>query len=612
LSTLWTIRCFGGLRAEQEGQCIDHFRTQKTGALLAYLAYYGDRSHPRELLTELFWPECSPEAGRASLSTALSALRRELEPPGAGVVLLADRAAVRLNPATIVVDVAQFETALRAVPRTASREERAQTLAAAVDLHRGEFLPGYFEDWVLRERQWLQGRYFEALGQLLVLLTELNDLPRALQYAQEGVRVDPLREETHRDLMRLYLAAEQPAEALRQYEELKRLLSQQLDAMPDIATELVAREIECRLAPTREPDAAPEKSAEPSGYLPRLSLLHPLTGPAGGAVPLNSPYYVIRPVDALFRSAVTQGDSIILVKGARQMGKTSLLARGLQQAREAGARVIRTDFQLLDMADLQSAERLLRVLAEWIADQLDLEVLPEQSWKPHLGASVNLTRYLRREALPAAAAPVVWGLDEVDRLFSCDFRSQLFGMFRAWHNDRVLDPSGPWSRLTLAIAYATEHHLFISDLNQSPFNVGTRLVLDDFTLEQVADLNRRFGSPLSDEAEIARLMRLLGGHPYLVHSALDQMTAHRIGLATLEAQADRNDGLFGDHLRRLLVSLSRDPELCEVVRVVLRGRPCTSEESFYRLRSAGVIAGDSARDARPRCQLYANYLGRYL
>ena len=57
----------------------------------------------------------------------------------------------------------------------------------------------------------------------------------------------------------------------------------------------------------------------------------------------------------------------------------------------------------------------------------------------------------------------------------------------------------------------------------------------------MADLNCRFGTPLSGEAEIARLMRLLGGHPYLVHSALEQMASHGISLATLEAQADRNE-----------------------------------------------------------------------
>ena len=73
----------------------------------------------------------------------------------------------------------------------------------------------------------------------------------------------------------------------------------------------------------------------------------------------------------------------------------------------------------------------------------------------------------------------------------------MFGLFRSWNNERLLDPSGSWSRFTLVIAYATEAHLFITDVNQSPFNVGTRLTLEDFTREQVAELNRRYGSPLA-------------------------------------------------------------------------------------------------------------------
>lgn len=49
------------------------------GALLAYLAYYLDRTHPREVLFELLWPECLPEAGRERLSTELSSLRHLAE-----------------------------------------------------------------------------------------------------------------------------------------------------------------------------------------------------------------------------------------------------------------------------------------------------------------------------------------------------------------------------------------------------------------------------------------------------------------------------------------------------------------------------------------------------
>ena len=65
---------------------------------------------------------------------------------------------------------------------------------------------------------------------------------------------------------------------------------------------------------------------------------------------------------------------------------------------------------------------------------------------------------------------------------------------------------------------------------------------------------------------------------------------------------------LGDHLRRIAASLEQDAELSAVVRGLLQGKPCPSPESFYRLRSAGLIAGDSAREARPRCQLYETYL----
>ena len=60
---------------------IDRFRTQKNASLLAYLAFHLHLSHPREALIELLWPECDPAVGRDRLSTALTSLRRQLEPP---------------------------------------------------------------------------------------------------------------------------------------------------------------------------------------------------------------------------------------------------------------------------------------------------------------------------------------------------------------------------------------------------------------------------------------------------------------------------------------------------------------------------------------------------
>jgi class 3 adenylate cyclase len=332
----------------------------------------------------------------------------------------------------------------------------------------------------------------------------------------------------------------------------------------------------------------------------------------GGAMALDSTLYIVRPTDDEFLQAIARRDSIVLVKGARQMGKTSLLARGMQKARSAGAEVVLTDFQKLNTSHLESVESFFKALAEMLYDQLDLDTDPDDAWNPKRGASINFERYIRREVLKQVEKPLVWAMDEVDRLLTCSFGSEVFGLFRSWHNERQLDPSSPWERLTLAIVYATEPHLFITDPNQSPFNVGTKLELRDFSESQVTELNTRMGSPLKSSEEISRVYQLLSGHPYLVHRGLYEMAQNHLSVAKFESTADRDEGPYGDHLRRILVLLARDPDLTEIVRGVLRGQPCPTTESFYRLRSAGLLSGESAREVRMRCQLYHNYLQRHL
>jgi DNA-binding winged helix-turn-helix (wHTH) protein len=157
--------------------------------------------------------------------------------------------------------------------------------------------------------------------------------------------------------------------------------------------------------------------------------------PVGGAMPLDSPFYLERSTDYEFKAAVARRDSIVLVKGARQVGKTSLLARSLQGAREAGARVVFTDFQQLNASHLASTETLLRMLAKSLAHELARS--PDDAWDAELGASMNFTRYVRNEVLGPDPAPLVWGLDEVDRLFTCSFGGEIFGLFRSWHNARA-------------------------------------------------------------------------------------------------------------------------------------------------------------------------------
>lgn len=339
-----------------------------------------------------------------------------------------------------------------------------------------------------------------------------------------------------------------------------------------------------------------------SGHLERV----------GGAMPPDSPYYVTRTTDDEFVKALLERDSIVLVKGARQIGKTSLMARSLRIAAESGSKIVWTDLQSFGSSQLQSDDRLYMAFAVSIASQLELDVDVMESWRPVLGANANFERFLQNHVLKKIEGPVIWALDEVDRLFTVPHSSDFFGMVRSWHNRRATSLDSVWSRLTVAMAYATEAHLFVSDLNQSPFNVGTRLELEDFDTAQIADINRRYGEPVKNQADLFQIKVLLGGQPYLTRRIFDEMVRHGESLAELEREGALDEGPFGDHLRRLLIALSSDARLLEEVRLMLGGGAPRTEEAFYRLRSGGLVKGGHRGEAQFRCEIYAQYLRRHL
>lgn len=336
-------------------------------------------------------------------------------------------------------------------------------------------------------------------------------------------------------------------------------------------------------------------------------------GSPSGALPLDSPRYVTRMTDDQFIEAIERRESIILLKGARQVGKTSLLARGLQKARTNESAIALIDFQSLTAQTFETIDRLLMTIAELVCDQLNVKASPHDNWSEFLGPTVNFERFFRRSVFPQLEEKtLVCAFDEADRLFNYPYASEVFGLFRSWHNLRALDPNGPWHRLTLVFSYATEAHLFIADLNQSPFNVGTTLPLGDFSLEQIGKLNDFYGKPLKDGEEAARFHCLTGGHPFLTQRGLFEMANHHLDLAAFDLAADRNEGVFGDLLRRLVLSLKYDTDLQKAIRSILDGKPALELGAFYRLRSAGILSGDAVENARLRCQLFERYLKKHL
>jgi predicted ATPase len=182
-TAVWRVQLLGGLRAARDEHVLAQFPSRAVAMLLARLALYPRRSHPREELIELLWPGVEPAVGRNRLRQVLSTLRRLLEPPGTSPVLVADRKSIGALPGSVASDVYDFERLLR-----------DGNGAQALGCYRGDLLPGYDDEWVEDERLRLrslldtaQSRYAVAAAQPLA-----GDTAPALT-AMQASRAAPVR-----------------------------------------------------------------------------------------------------------------------------------------------------------------------------------------------------------------------------------------------------------------------------------------------------------------------------------------------------------------------------------------------------------------------------------
>src|SRR5579871_1068670 len=273
MNTPWRIELLGGLKAEREQQTILRFPTTKAGALFACLAFH-EQPQPREYLLELLWPDSDIERGRHNLRQALSSLRKQLEPPdtSAGEVIIATHAQVQLNPLAIQTDVQAFLAMARRAEDAASSEERIAALTAAIDLYKGELLPGYYEDWVLLERERLVTLYVRLLRRLVGELEALRETERALEYALRAAAVAPLQEEVAYDLIRQYAVTGQYELAKQHYHRFRKRLRELEQTPSTYLRTFVAQlpqhtrvDVPKPAAVTTPPPPQPEKpSAEPA------------------------------------------------------------------------------------------------------------------------------------------------------------------------------------------------------------------------------------------------------------------------------------------------------------------------------------------------------------
>jgi len=214
--------------------------TRKAAAMLAYLSLE-PREHSRELLATMFWTEGTQQKALANLRRTLSSLNSSV--PG---WIEADRETISLKRnLKLWVDVAAFDQLLSQLKaHTHPENERCEDCLSwqeqAVQLYRGDFLDGLnltdslsFDEWQFFQRDSLRQKFADALQHLSSRYARLADWDQALVFARRWVALDRLHEPACRNLIDLYARSGQRAAALRQYEELSRLLHEQLGQEPE-------------------------------------------------------------------------------------------------------------------------------------------------------------------------------------------------------------------------------------------------------------------------------------------------------------------------------------------------------------------------------------------
>jgi predicted ATPase/DNA-binding SARP family transcriptional activator len=244
------LALLGGFHAALDGTPISGFDSDKTRALLVYLAVETAYPHRREALAGLLWPEVADDAARRNLRYTLFKLRQALgEQEGALGFLLVTPQTVRLNPAAAVqLDVAAFAAHLAACRAHRHRTSAACTtchahFAQAAALYCGPFLPGFslavcqaFDEWLLLQREGLHRAAVEALGYLVEYHANRAEYPPALEYTYRQLALEPWREAAHQQAMRLLARTGQHSAALAQYAACRQALAEALNADPDVET----------------------------------------------------------------------------------------------------------------------------------------------------------------------------------------------------------------------------------------------------------------------------------------------------------------------------------------------------------------------------------------
>ncbi len=243
----------------------------------------------------------------------------------------------------------------------------------------------------------------------------------------------------------------------------------------------------------------------------------------GGTLRRDAACYVQRKADQSLYDGLIQGN-FCYVLTSRQMGKSSLMVRTAARLREEGVHVAVLD--LTSIGQNLNAEQWYDGLLSRVGQQFHLEDKLEDFWLANMRLSPLLRwmNAIREVVLPNCAGRIIMFVDEIDAVRSLPFSTdEFFAAIRELYNRRTEDVE--LERLTFCLLGVASPSDLIRDTRTTPFNIGQRIELNDFTDDEAAPLARGLGRDDKTAAKLLkRILYWTGGHPYLTQR-LCQATA---------------------------------------------------------------------------------------
>ncbi|MBC2802365.1 MULTISPECIES: AfsR/SARP family transcriptional regulator [Rhizobium] len=216
-------------------------------SFLAYLVLFREVDLPREVLIEQFWSSCDPARAKACLGTALSRLKNTLQINGMSWIQVSQRGEPRISPAAPVwFDIVAFENGINSAlsaPTGKLETPIVDGLKTALGHYRGDLLLGWYDNWVLTERERLRLLCLRGYRRLMDHYSAVDDLDSALEAGLSSLRIESLQELVQQRVIELYAASGQRVSAIRQYERLAQLLKNELGIAPSKATRSLVESI---------------------------------------------------------------------------------------------------------------------------------------------------------------------------------------------------------------------------------------------------------------------------------------------------------------------------------------------------------------------------------